>query len=192
LAHPMLMPLFSIFVIFHSGTYLQFMPYQLIRIVYVIVAISTVLLPLSVLPMLKSQSLISDYSLTKRNERILPLILAVIFYALGFYLLMKFPIIRVIAYLQLAAIISIFLIVLISLKWKISIHMSGIGGFLGMILALSILYGGSMRIYFIGGIIVAGLLGYSRLKLNLHTSKQVYAGLSLGFIVVLSTLLLIM
>ena len=189
-AHPMLMPLYSIFIVFHSGTYLDYTPPQLIRVIYLIVAISTILLPVSVLPLLKAQKLVSDYGLDNKRERIIPLALSIIFYALGFYLLMKFPITRVVAHLQLAAIISIAVIASISTKWKVSIHMAGIGGFLGMIMAFSILFSSSLRMYFIAGILMAGLLAYSRLKLNLHTPSQVYAGFVLGFTIIFSTLLL--
>lgn len=190
-AHPMLMPLYSIFVIFHSGTFLDFAPPQLIRVIYMIVGISTILLPISVLPLLKAQKFVSDYGLSERRERAIPLVFTLVFYALGFYLLMKFPITRIIAHLQLAAIISIGVIALISTKWKISIHMAGIGGFIGMILSFTILYAGSLRVYFIAGILLAGLLGYSRLKLNLHTPLQVYAGFILGFVVIFSTVMLL-
>lgn len=190
-AHPMLMPLYSIFVVFHSGTYLDFTPPQLIRVIYIIVGISTVLLPVSILPMLKSQKLVSDYGLEKRKERFVPLVLTIVFYALGFYLLMKFPITRIVAHLQLAAIISIAMIALISTKWKVSIHMTGIGGFVGMIMGISVLLSSSLRIFFIVGILMAGLLAYSRLKLNLHTPFQVYAGFILGFLIVFSSLMLL-
>lgn len=191
LAHPMLMPLYSIFVIFHSGTYLDYTPPQLMRVIYLIVAISTILLPLSVLPLLKAQKMMHSFSMEDKKERILPLTFSVIFYTLGFYLLMKFPLTRVIADLQLAAIISIALVTLISFKWKISIHMAGIGGFLGMLLAFTLIFGSSMRSFFMAGLILAGILAYSRLKLNLHTPSQVYAGFALGFVVIFSTLLLL-
>jgi len=190
IAHPMLMPLYSVFVIFHSGTYLDYSPLPLIRVIYLIVAISTIFLPLSLLPLLKSQKLISDYGIENRRERVVPLVFAILFYSLGAYLLLKFPIIRPVANIQIAAVISIVMIAAISLKWKISIHMVGIGGFIGLLFALSILYSSSLKIFFIVGILIAGLLAFSRLKLNLHSPLQVYAGFVLGFITIFSSLLL--
>ncbi|MBI9060225.1 MAG: phosphatase PAP2 family protein [Labilibaculum sp.] len=190
LAHPMLMPLISVFVIFHSGTYLDYTPHVLIRVIYLIVAISTILLPISILPLLKNQNMISDMGLEKRNERLIPLLITTLFYGLGYYMLLKFPITRVVANLQLAAIISILLISLISLKWKISLHMAGIGGFIGMLIGFSFLYSSSLKFVFMIGILVAGLIAYARLKLNLHTPSQVYAGFILGLITVASCLLL--
>ncbi|RUT73137.1 PAP2 family protein [Ancylomarina longa] len=190
IAHPMLMPLYSVFVIFHSGTYLDYSPSQLIRVIYLIVAISTIFLPLSLLPLLKSQNLISDYGIEKSRERFIPLVFVILFYSLGAYLLWKFPIIRPVANIQIAAIISIALIAIISLKWKISIHMAGIGGFLGLLIALSFLFSSSLRVFFVIGILIAGLLAFSRLKLNLHSPLQVYAGFILGFVTIFSSILL--
>lgn len=186
----MLMPLISVFVIFHSGTYLDFTPHQLVRVIYMIVAISTILLPLSILPLLKNQNIISDIGLEKRQERLIPLVLTMLFYFLGYFMLLKFPITKFIAQMQLAAIISIFIIVLISLKWKISLHMAGIGGFLGMVIAFTILYTSSLKLVFMTGIIFAGMLAYSRLKLNLHTPSQVYGGFIVGLVTICSCLLL--
>ncbi len=190
LAHPMLMPLISVFVIFHSGTYLDYTPHVLIRVIYLIVAISTILLPISILPLLKNQNLISDMGLEKRNERLIPLVITALFYGLGYYMLLKFPITRVIAHLQLAAIISILLVSLISLKWKISLHMAGIGGFIGMLIGFTFLFSSSLKFVFVIGILVSGLVAYARLKLNLHTPSQVYAGFVLGLLTVVSCLLL--
>lgn len=189
-AHPMLMPLISVFVIFHSGTYLDFTPHQLVRVIYMIVAISTILLPLSILPLLKNQNIISDMGLEKREERLIPLFLTILFYFLGYYMLLKFPITRIIAHVQLAAVISIFIVTLISLKWKISLHMAGIGGFLGMVIAFTVLYSSSLKLEFMLGIIFAGLIAYSRLKLNLHTPSQVYTGFIVGLVTICSCLLL--
>lgn len=189
-AHPVLMPLLSTFVIFHSGSYYDFIPFRLMCAVYMIVGISTLLLPLSILPMLKNQDLISDLALDKRQDRMIPLAAAMIFYLLGYYILQKFPIMQVFANLQLAAVISILSVSLISLQWKISLHMAGIGGLLGMILAFSIEFSSFLQVEFILGTILAGLLGYSRLKLNLHTPAQVYTGFMLGFTIIFFSVLL--
>ena len=190
-AHPMLMPLISVFVIFHSGTYLDFTPHQLVRVIYMIVAISTLLLPISILPLLKNLKIISDIGIVKSQERFIPLILSLIFYFLGYYMLLKLPITRIIPNLQLVVIISIFIVTLISFKWKISLHMVGIGGFLGMVIAFTILYSSSLKLVFMVGVIFAGLIAYSRLKLNLHTPSQVYVGFIIGLVTICSCLLLL-
>ncbi len=191
IAHPILIPLYAVFIIFHSQTYLDYTPAKLIRSVYLIIAISTVLLPLSVLPLLKLQKVVSNYALEKRKERILPLLLAAIFYTLGYYSLRNIPFLYIISCLLLAATISIVLVALVSLKWKISIHLAAIGGLTGMLVIFNWLFKADCRIYFMAAILFSGLLAAARLKLNLHTPTQVYIGFLLGFITV-SVVMIIM
>ena len=189
LAHPMLMPLYAIYLIFHSNTFLDFTPFTLVKAIYMIVFITTILLPVSCLPLLKSYSLISSYSLTERKDRMIPLALAIISYSLGFYLLMKLPGTNIFARLQLAGIISLTLLLIISYWWKISLHMAGIGGLCALIFTFSIRFSTSLRTMFMMAILAAGLLAFSRLKLEVHKPTQIYVGFLLGFTVVCGTFL---
>lgn len=189
LAHPMLMPLYAIFLIFHSNTFHDYTPFPLVKAIYMIVFITTILLPLSCLPLLKSYSLITSYSLTERKDRMIPLALAILSYSLGLYLLMKLPGSNVFGRLQLAGIISLVLLLIISYWWKISLHMAGIGGLCALIFTFSIRFSTSLRAMFMLSILAAGLLAFSRLKLGVHKPSQVYVGFILGFIVVCGTFL---
>ncbi|WP_372644715.1 hypothetical protein [Ancylomarina sp.] len=189
LAHPILMPLYAIYLIFHSNTFLDFTPLTLVKAIYMIVFITTILLPISCLPLLKSYSLISSYSLTERKDRMIPLALAILSYSLGFYLLMKLPGTNIFARLQLAGIISLTLLLIISYWWKISLHMAGIGGLCALIFAFSIRFSTSLRTVFMMAILAAGLLAFSRLKLEVHKPSQIYVGFLLGFTVVCGTFL---
>lgn len=189
LAHPMLMPLYAIYLIFHSNTFLDFTPFTLVKAIYMIVFITTILLPISCLPLLKSYSLISSYSLTERKDRMIPLALAILSYSLGFYLLMKLPGTNIFARLQLAGIISLTLLLVISYWWKISLHMAGIGGLCALIFTFSIRFSTSLRTMFMMAILAAGLLAFSRLKLEVHKPTQIYVGFLLGFTVVCGTFL---
>jgi len=189
LAHPMLMPLYAIYLIFHSNTFLDFTPSTLVKAIYMIVFITTILLPVSCLPLLKSYSLISSYSLTDRKDRMIPLALAILSYSLGFYLLLKLPGTNIFARLQLAGIISLTLLLIISYWWKISLHMAGIGGLCALIFTFSIRFSTSLRTMFMMAILAAGCLAFSRLKLEVHKPTQIYVGFLLGFAVVCGTFL---
>jgi membrane-associated phospholipid phosphatase len=189
LAHPLLMPLYAIYLIFHSNTILDFTPFPLVKAIYMIVFITTVLLPVSCLPLLKSYSLISSYSMTERKDRMIPLALSILSYSLGFYLLIKLPGINIFARLQLAGIISLVLLFIISYWWKISLHMAGIGGLCALIFTFSIRFSSSLRMMFMMAILAAGCLAYSRLKLEVHKPSQIYVGFVLGFAVVCGTFL---
>lgn len=189
--HPMLMPLFGLFIIFHSGSFLDMTPIGLKRMIYLIVLVSTVLLPLSILPLMKMQKIISGFGMPNHRERVIPLLFGAIFYYFGYFLLQRLPVSNVIKDFQLAAVVAIVLVMLISVKWKISLHMAGIGGILGLILALTLHFSVTLRLVFMMAVLVAGLLGYARLRLNVHSPAQVYAGLGLGCVTMLLTIILL-
>jgi membrane-associated phospholipid phosphatase len=58
--------------------------------------------------------------------------------------------------------------------------MIGIGGFTGMLIAISQILGAPILSIIIISILIAGLLGSSRLVLNAHTPLQVYTGFLIG------------
>ncbi len=58
----------------------------------------------------------------------------------------------------------------------------GLGALSGSIYALGIRFEANVNTFFIWSILLSGLVAYSRIKLEAHTSMQVYAGFILGFI----------
>ncbi len=86
--------------------------------------------------------------------------------------------------------LSILLVALISLSWKISAHGVGIGGTLGALLGVLSKFGETELFGFVLlFVLLAGLLASARLHLNAHTPLQVAAGLALGLTVSLGTVM---
>jgi len=102
-------------------------------------------------------------------------------YAAAFYVLKDIPVF--IPIFILGAIASMVIAMVINLKWKISLHMIGIGGFCGGLAALFILTQEGSPVYLAFAFILAGVLGTARLLLEAHTSMQILAGFMLGFTV---------
>jgi len=66
---------------------------------------------------------------------------------------------------------------------KISLHMVGTGGFLGMLVGLALNFSYPLAGAITGMILVCGLVGYIRLKTNSHKPSEVYAGFLVGAVV---------
>ena len=79
----------------------------------------------------------------------------------------------------------IIIVVIINLWWKISTHMIGIGGVFGLITALAINLSLNLFFQIIVIALVAGIIGYARLKLNSHKPLEIYAGFLAGAFVML-------
>ncbi|RAJ95799.1 hypothetical protein LX87_03548 [Larkinella arboricola] len=87
--------------------------------------------------------------------------------------------------------VSVTLVGLISLFWKISAHSVGISGMVGVLFGIAVKYSELTLLYpLLLLIILAGLLASARLHLNAHTPTQVAAGMALGLVVSLLTVVL--
>ena len=82
----------------------------------------------------------------------------------------------------IGACVALVIALCINFAWKISAHAIGIGGLLGGVMGVARIHMINPYWAFIVVLIVAGLLGTSRIFLKRHTPMQVYAGFCLGFI----------
>lgn len=118
-----------------------------------------------------------------QSERVVPYFTTSLYYFALYYLFYTIGFSSIITLLILGGGISILLTLLINYKWKISAHMIGIGGLCGALLAIIFKHSIESVWIFYSAIIVAGLIGFARLKLEAHTPSQVYSGYILGFVV---------
>ena len=83
--------------------------------------------------------------------------------------------------LLLGAAASVVLAILINLKWKVSIHMIGIGGIVGMFFGMSTFLLIDLRMPILIALVVAGIIGTARLSMGAHRPSQLYLGFLVGF-----------
>ena len=81
----------------------------------------------------------------------------------------------------LAAGLTILIAYFLSFRYKISIHMIGIGGLAGVLFGLARILNADLLELILITVIVAGLLGTARLSLSAHQPGQVYSGFLIGF-----------
>ena len=136
------------------------------------------------------QKLITNVEVNDKRERLLPIIITLSFYYLGYYILGINNVSGLLRAFYLSAIISITLSFFINLFWKISAHMVGIGGLIGLILLISFKQDLNLQLILIIAVFIAGIIGSSRIKLEAHNPLQIIAGFYLGMITVFTTLLL--
>lgn len=183
--HPLLMPTLGIVLMMYTDSYLLYIPAQVKNTIILLIAIGTFVLPFVILPVFLMQGKINSILLDDRGERIYPLSLTSMFYLLTFILFKKIPILDFLHAYILGAFLSVFAGAIISLKWKISTHMIGLGGLTGLVIMASIHLNVNLYYSLIGVIIATGLTGSSRLYLNAHTPLQVYAGYMAGLVIML-------
>jgi len=190
LLHPLLMPLIGIVFIFYSGSYVSYLPGDVKRIILLVVGANTLGLPLLMMPLFIQFGVVKSLAMESNKERILPLTFTLIPYILSVYFLIKLPIPFVIAAFMLGASLVVASCLIISYWWKISIHMVGIGGLVGFIIAFSIRLNTFILPYLIIATLFAGLLASARLQSKAHRPIQVYTGFVLGFLIMLLVILI--
>lgn len=182
--HPLLAPVAGLWFVFHTHTYLNFIiPPQLQRALYIVVFIVTFVFPVLSSIALLILGQINSLEMKTVEERRLPYLLTAIYYSLGYYMLTsKVQLPQPISIVLLGANISVVLALLVNIQWKMSVHTVGIGGIAGMLLGFSNLLQVNILTDLIVVLLIAGLIGYARLRLNTHTPAQIYVGFTAGFL----------
>lgn len=190
LLHPLLMPTYGFALIFYTKNYIStFTAPEVKLLVLGITFVFTFLLPATNVFFLLKAGRIKSLEMETAGERLLPYMGAVLYYFALFYLFdhAHFP--NVFKIVVLGAGIAVLLALLINLKWKISAHAIGIGGTAGATMGIIYRLQIDMAQVLMVVLLFAGVLGFARLKLKMHTPAQVYAGFLLGFVVELLLML---
>jgi len=180
--HPVFMPLIGVLVIF-SMSHLAFLPIESKRAILYLVAIITIFFPLAIIPILYFQRVITGVEISSNRERILPMFLTSVFYYFCYYILHKYSAPLFLQQYMLAVFVCVLLASLINIGWKISLHMIGIGGIIGLLSALTHLYGMHVNWILMLAVLIAGIIGTARLSLDEHNSTQIYSGFMMGYVI---------
>ena len=165
-------PLFliiSIVLSFENGSFNinKFIIVELISIIFASI------LPMAII-LYWARKLNADGDISNRQDRFTPLIVGVVSYFIGFLVSLTLNIDNFLTLLLLCYSINTFIVMLITLKWKISIHTTGLSG---PVAALILLLGPVGALF---GILYPILI-WSRVTLKKHTMAQAIAGGVQGF-----------
>jgi membrane-associated phospholipid phosphatase len=183
LFHPVFMPVLGLILIFNSGIYATKLPVQYLQFIYSMALLCNVILPLSIIPVLIYLRHLQDVKIDDRRERLIPLFFATICFYMSYHIISRISPLVLANLFLLSAAISVFIVLFISIFWKISLHTAGLGGILGLITIISRVYHADLVIILSAAILVSGIIATSRLALRAHTISQILAGFTVGFVV---------
>jgi len=181
---PLLMPAYAMILLMNMDIF-SVLPLRWRLIAIIGTFIFTGVLPALPIWLLMKKGEVNDLFISKREERTMPYLfsfMAYVFWALFMWRTLQFP--TFIVAMGMGSAISIFIIVFINLKWKISAHMAGIGGLCGAV--FGVCYRTAINPVWLIAIIlfISALVAFARLELKAHTPGQVLAGYVVGFIAV--------
>lgn len=177
---PMLMPFYSMVLLFIYTNFFTHYPGQALRFLLPVLVFSFLVPSLFILLLVRLRY-IRDLSLSDRISRISPYFIFIVSnLSLTYFFYQAHVFFWFLGLLAAPALVAL-VGMLINFFWKISAHMLGIGGIIGSVLAVCIhVKGAGSAGLFMILFILAGLLGVSRLYLRASTPAQVYVGFLVG------------
>lgn len=179
--HPVLMPLIGVVIIFNSGIYQSDIPFEIKKYTYLIVALFSIIIPISLLSVLAYWNLVQNIELTERKERFFPMIFSFVSVFILHIIMRKTIPIKLLNAFTLAMTVVLLLYLITNFKLKTSLHLLGLGGITGLLAVLTILFRADVFFWLSLAILFAGIAGTSRLFLKAHSLGEVIFGYLIGF-----------
>lgn len=182
--YPLLLPTYGI------GLYMAMMHGRLhaLPTLYIWVSIVgtlvlTALIPIGLMLMLWKRGSISSLHIENAAERTTPYIYTLICF--GFWCYFVIDVIQLPSIwngIAIGATVALAIATIINRRWKISAHLTGMGGLLGGICSIALFYSTMPTMLVIIVLLLSLALMYARLYLNAHTPMQVVCGYLLGIL----------
>jgi hypothetical protein len=183
--HPIVIPTIGVMLYFLVSP-LNFNRIQKFAVL-LLIFIFTYIVPLLALLLLKKLNIIQSFRLKKINERRIPLLLMIfIFYGIanGISYLKAFQDISLLFYATSLGLLITY--ILLFVKIKTSIHLLSLGISCGFFMLLTIIDNQSYLLVIVINLLMAGFLASARLKLKMHTNREVYLGFLIGVLSIFS------
>lgn len=182
LFHPFVIPLYAVLMLLYGNTFISIFPARVKLYIIIATVMCTMVLPAVLISLASKLGMISSLSLDSRKDRAVPMLILAICYVLCSYTLSSHLVLQIINQVILGGLIAMGVCFVVTLFWKISLHMTAIGGLVGLMISVNLLRLGYMPFTLSLLFFAAGLLGSSRLYLGKHNVWQVLAGFLTGFI----------
>lgn len=186
---PFYLPVIGLSVLF-TFSYLSLLPWLYKIEVVALVYFFTVLMPTFMIYIYRKCQRWSLIELGRRERRAVPYLISIVCYFSCIYLMQRLYIPRFMGSIVVAALIVQIVCAIINNWWKISTHTAAIGGVGGALLAFAEIFGYNPIGWLCVIILVAGLLGSSRMILRQHSLQQVLAGFGVGLLCAWGTILI--
>ena len=172
-------------------SYLSLMPWAYKLTVLTLVYLFTILIPTLLIHFYRNYHGWTLIELGKKERRVVPYLLSIVSYFVCYYVMHRFNIPHFMSNILMAALIIQILCALINVWWKISTHTAAIGGVMGALQAFAVIFGFNPIGWLCLVLILAGMVGTSRMMLRQHSLRQVCYGFLLGLVVAYGVILVL-
>ncbi|MBP1640120.1 MAG: hypothetical protein H6Q17_1703 [Bacteroidetes bacterium] len=184
LFHPLFIPTYGILLLFSTARFAA-VPFLPKLIVAMTVLACTAIIPALVIFLFLKLGKVSSLEIDKRQERTRPYIYSLVSYLLCAYYLWNVNMPRWFVMMVVGSAVALLILLLVNLRWKMSAHLSAMGGLLAGIFVVALHYVINPYMLVIGVLFASAAVGSSRVILNAHNPEQTLAGFVNGFLCVL-------
>ncbi len=179
--HPLWTPLIVLGLLWWLDPWLRLQPAVMLYVgsVFLINALA----PAVSIYMLHKRGVLGDLEVSERTERQWPFLIVLFYQTLGLFALTR-PGVYLpseVLGLVVAMMASLVLALLVNRRFKMSMHLLANGGAFGAIWAFNRLHGLGLEAWLPLGFLLAGVVGWSRMKLGVHTPAELAVGFLVGF-----------
>lgn len=178
---PFYLPIVGMLALF-TLSYLSLLPLMYKVMVLLIVWIFTIFTPTMLIRIYNKYQEWRPLERGMRERRVIPYVISILCYMLCYYVMTVMHIPHFMRSILVAAITIQIVCAAINMWWKISTHTAGIGGMAGALTAFAQTFGFNPVWWLCLVIIMAGMLGTSRMILRQHTLHQVVGGFMTGLL----------
>jgi membrane-associated phospholipid phosphatase len=177
---PFYLPILGLTALFFLSYLNQYLPsYKFL--VLAVVYLFTILLPTLLIHFYRHYNGWTLIELGAKERRVVPYVISILCYFTCLYILERMHTPYFMRSIVASALMIQIVCALINVWWKISTHTAAIGGVAGALFVFSEVFRFNPTWWFCLVIVLAGMLGTSRMILRQHTLAQVVVGFIIGF-----------
>ena len=180
---PLLMPSLVFGLLFFGVPQATSLPEVFKVQIFYLVVIATLLIPMVIMLGLRWSGFVKSLHFEEKSDRRLPFLLVTLFYVLTTYYLKQKTELDPILWQGMGVITTaVALLTGVTYFWKMSAHLTGIGGVVAVAGILG-LYFPSMTVAYllVATLVLGGGVASSRLYLDAHSPAEIYVGFLVGF-----------
>lgn len=182
---PLLVPTYGV-ILAMSLTFLALLPITTRLLTIGMLFFITAVIPAASIMVMKRLGMVSDASLSNRQERTPPYLISAVCYLAATIYLLKVHSPDWLWLFMAAAMAALIVNVIVTKWWKISAHMTAMGGLVALLCRFQLSHVAiyNMQWWIVAAIVLTGIVGSARIYRDRHDLWQVLAGTACGFICV--------
>lgn len=182
---PLLMPTLVFGMVLFAVPQATSIPEEFKDRIFFLIVLSTLLIPMITIFGLRLSGTVKSLHMPEVKDRRAPFMITTLYFLLTTWFLYQKTDLDPVLWLGMSVIcISVVTLTVISFFWKMSAHMTGLGGLLAVVIVLGRKFPTFEVLYpLLGALVLCGVVASCRLLLQAHRPLEIYVGWAAGFLI---------